>query len=65
MESARLGSIIWVIKPVIKPLRGFLWGTNYRVFLVYQAHANIGKVEDRNACVQQRLERYRRVRLHT
>ena len=45
-------SIVWAIKR----LRGYLWGTKFRIFLDHKALENIGKVEDHNARDQRWLE---------
>ena len=46
------GSIAWAIKR----LRGYLWGTKFRVFSDHTALESIGKVGDHNARVQRWLE---------
>ena len=46
------GSVVWAIKR----LRGYLWGTNFRIFSDYKAFESIGKVGDHNARVQRWLE---------
>ena len=42
------GSIVWSIKR----LRGYLWGTKFRIFSDHKALESIGKVGDQNARVQ-------------
>ena len=46
------GSIVWPIKC----LRGYLWGTKFRIFSGHKALESIGKVGDHNARVQRWLE---------
>ena len=46
------GSIVWASKR----LRGYLWGTKFRIFSDHKALENIGKVGDHNARVQRWLE---------
>ena len=46
------GSILWAIRR----LRGYLWGTKFRVFSDHKALESIGKVGDHNARVQRWLE---------
>ena len=41
-------SIVWAIKR----LRGYLWGTKFRIFSDHKALESIGKVGDQNARVQ-------------
>ena len=45
-------SIVWTIKR----LRGYLWGTKFRVFSDHEAIESIGKVGDHNTRVQRWLE---------
>ena len=46
------GSIVWSIKR----LRGYLWGTKFRIFSDHKAIESIRKVRDHNARVQRWLE---------
>ena len=46
------GRIVWSIKR----LRGYLWGTKFRIFSDHKALESIGKVGDHNARVQRWLE---------
>ena len=46
------GSIVWALKR----LRGYLWGTKFRVFSDHKALESIGKVGNHNARVQRWLE---------
>ena len=54
------GSIDWASKS----LRGYLWGTNFPIFVDHKALKNIGKVGNYKARVQRWLEFSHRVRLH-
>ena len=46
------GSIVWAFKR----LRGYLWGTKFRIFTNHKALESIGKVGNHNARVQRWLE---------
>ena len=46
------GSIVWALKR----LRGYLWGTNFRIFPDHKALESIGKVGNHNARVQRWLK---------
>ena len=46
------GSIVWPIKR----LRGYLWGTTFRIFSNHKAFESIDRVGDHNARVQRWLE---------
>ena len=46
------GSIVWALKR----LRGYLWGTKFRIFSDHKALESIGKVGNHNARVQRWLE---------
>ena len=46
------GSIVWALKR----LRGYLWGTKFRIFSDHKALENIGKVGNHNGRVQRWLE---------
>ena len=46
------GSIVWSIKR----LRGYLWGTKFRIFSDHKALESIGKVGDHNARIRKWLE---------
>ena len=46
------GSIVWALKC----LRGYLWGTKFRIFSDHKALESIGKVGNHNARVQRLLE---------
>ena len=54
------GSIAWALKR----LRGYLWGTKFRISSDYKALESIGKVGNHNARVQRWLEFPHRIRLH-
>ena len=46
------GSIVWALTP----LRGYLWGTKFRIFSDHKALESMNKVGDHNARVQRWLE---------
>ena len=46
------GSIVWALKR----LRGYLWGTKFRIFSDHKALESAGKVGNHNARVQRWLE---------
>ena len=48
----KAGSILWAPKR----LRGYLWGTKFRLFSDHKAPESIGKVGNHNARVQRWLE---------
>ena len=54
------GSIVWALKR----LRGYLWGTKFRIFSDHKAVESIGNVGNHNGRVQRWLGVHHRVRLH-
>ena len=50
--GSEAGSIVWDLKR----LRGYLWGTKFRIFSDHKALESIGKLGNHNARAQRRLE---------